>query len=192
LWFGTKLTETIPKPHSVVEFPLSAIMLKAGHSMGCKFPDKSIVVVVDDVVEPQTKFETSRTAGFDFGLKTFLTCSEGFKIESPQFLKQSLHAIQKASRELSRKAKGSHSREQARLNLCRKHEDIANRRRDWFWKLAHNLTAQFDVLCFESLNLKGMQRLWGRKVNDIAFREFMHILEWVAKKKDKLIVYVSQ
>ncbi|WP_432808997.1 hypothetical protein, partial [Pantanalinema sp. GBBB05] len=41
LWFGTKLTETIPKPHSVVEFPLSAIMLKAGHSMGCKFPDKS-------------------------------------------------------------------------------------------------------------------------------------------------------
>ena len=151
-----------------------------------------LVVVVDDVIEPQTKFETGRIAGFDFGLKTFLTCSEGFKIESPQFLKQSLHAIQKASRELSRKQKSSGNREQARLNLCRKHEDVVNRRQDWFWKLAHKLTDQFDVLCFESLNLKGMQRFWGRKVNDLAFREFMQILEWVAKKKGKLIVYVSQ
>jgi len=151
-----------------------------------------LVVVVDDVVQPQIKFETGRTAGFDFGLKTFLTCSEGFKIESPQFLKQSLSAIQKASRELSRKVKGSHNREQARLNLCRKHEDVVNRRQDWFWKLAHKLTDQFDVLCFESLTLKGMQRLWGRKVNDLAFREFMQILEWVAKKQGKLIVYVSQ
>ncbi len=151
-----------------------------------------LVVVVDDVIEPQTKFETGRIAGFDFGLKTFLTCSEGFKIESPQFLKQSLSAIQKANRELSRKMKGSHNREQARLNLGRKHQDVVHRRQDWFWKLAHKLTDQFDVLWFESLNLKGMQRLWGRKVNDLAFREFMHILEWVAKKKGKRIVYVSQ
>jgi putative transposase len=151
-----------------------------------------LVVVVDSAMEPQTKFETGRIAGFDFGLKAFLTCSEGFKIDSPQFFKQSLNTIQKASRDLSRKIKGSHSREQARLSLCHNHEDIANRRRDWFWKLAHKLTDQFDVLCFESLNLKGMQRLWGRKVNDLAFREFLQILEWVAKKKDKVVVYISQ
>jgi putative transposase len=151
-----------------------------------------LVVVVDGVVEPQIKLETGRIAGFDFGLKTFLTSSEVFTIESPQFLKQSLNTIRKASRELSRKVKGSHNREQARLNLARKHEDVVNRRQDWFWKLAHKLTDEFDVLCFETLNLKGMQRLWGRKVNDLALREFMQILEWVAKKKDKLIVYVCQ
>lgn len=37
-----------------------------------------MVIVVDGVVEPETKFEMSRIAGFDFGLKTFLTCSERF------------------------------------------------------------------------------------------------------------------
>ena len=41
-----------------------------------------MVVVVDSVEPPQIKFETGKIAGFDFGLKTFLTCSEGFKIES--------------------------------------------------------------------------------------------------------------
>ncbi len=164
-----------------------------------------MVVVVDGVDEkefsgqsicperfrPEIKFETSRIAGFDFGLKAFLTCSDGSKIESPQFLKQSLNTIKKASRQHSKKVKGSANRERARKHLVRKHEDVANRRRDWFWKLAHDLTNRFDVLCFETLNLKGMQRLWGRKISDLALGEFLQILEWVAKKKGKLVVYID-
>jgi len=151
-----------------------------------------MIVVVDGVDEPEIKFETSRIAGFDFGLKTFLTCSDGAKIESPQFLKQSLNAIKNASRQYSKKVKGSANRERARNHLVRKHEDVVNRRADWFWKLAHDLTDRFDVLCFERLNLKGMQRLWGRKISDLAFGEFLQILEWLAKKKDKQVVYVDQ
>jgi putative transposase len=150
-----------------------------------------MVIVVDDGIEPQTKFETGKIAGFDFGFKTFLTCSEGFQIDAPEFLKQSLNAIRKASCQHSTKQKGSNNREQARLNLARKHEDVANRRSDWFWKLAHDLTDKFDVLCFETLNLKGMKRLWGRKVSDLALGEFLQILEWVAKKKDKPVVYID-
>ena len=151
-----------------------------------------MVVVVDSVDEPLIKFETSRIAGFDFGLKTFLTISDGSKIESPQFLKQALNAIKKASRELSSKKKGSANRERARLNLVRKHEDVVNRRSDWFWKLAHELTDKFDVLCFETLNLKGMQRLWGRKISDLAFGEFLEILRWVATKKGKRVIFIDR
>ena len=85
-----------------------------------------MVVVVDNSLEPEIKFTTGRIAGFDFGLKTFLTlwvrefaidgnrqdgnsltCSDGSSIESPQFFKQSLNAIKKASRQHSKKLKGS-------------------------------------------------------------------------------------
>ena len=89
-----------------------------------------MVVVVDTVDESEIKFETGKIAGFDFGLKTFLTCSDGSKIESPQFLKQSLNTIKKASRQHSKKLKGSANRERARKNLVRKYEDISNARRD--------------------------------------------------------------
>jgi putative transposase len=150
-----------------------------------------MVVVVDTVDDSGIKVETGKTAGFDFGLKTFLTCSEGFKIEAPLFFKQSLNAVRIASRQHSKKQKGSDNREQARLNLARKHEDISNRRRDWFWKLAHDLTDKFDVLCFETLNLKGMKRLWGRKLSDLALGEFLQILEWVALKKGKQVVFID-
>jgi len=151
-----------------------------------------MLVVVDSVADQQIKSVTGNTAGFDFGLKTFLTCSEDFIIQSPQFFQQSVESIKKASSQHSKKQKGSNNREQARKHLVRKHEDIVNRRTDWFWKLAHNLTNQFDVLCFETLNLKGMQRMWGRKVSDLAFREFLNILECVAAKKDKRIIFIDR
>ncbi|MEH1804727.1 RNA-guided endonuclease InsQ/TnpB family protein [Nostoc sp.] len=151
-----------------------------------------MVVVVDGNDEPEIKFTTSKIAGFDFGLKVFLTCSDGTTIESPQFFKQSLNAIKRANRHHSKKLKGSSNRERARKGLVRAHEDIANRRTDWFWKLAHELTDKFDVLCFETLNLKGMKRLWGRKVSDLALRDFLNILEWLALKKGKLVVYIDQ
>ncbi|MEH1902210.1 MAG: transposase [Nostoc sp.] len=151
-----------------------------------------MVVFVDNTVDLEINSTPSKIAGFDFGLKVFLTCSDGSRIESPQFFKQSLNAIKKASIHHSKKLKGSWNRERARKNLVRKHEDIYNRRRDWFWKLAHSLTLKFDVLCFETLNLKGMQRLWGRKISDLAFGEFLQILKWVAKKKNKLVVFVDR
>ncbi|KKD34565.2 MAG: transposase [Limnoraphis robusta] len=151
-----------------------------------------LIVVVDNGLFPEVKSETGKIAGFDFGLKTFLTCSEGFSIQSPQFLKQALNDVKKASRSLSKKRKGSSNWEKARKHLVRQHEKVVNRRRDWFWKLAHSLTNQFDVLCFETLNLKGMQKLWGRKIGDLAFGEFIEILEWVASKKSKLIIFIDQ
>ncbi|MEH2460074.1 RNA-guided endonuclease InsQ/TnpB family protein [Nostoc sp.] len=151
-----------------------------------------LVVVVDNCAEPEFQVKTGKIAGFDFGLKTFLTYSDGTKSESPQFLKQSLNAIKKASRHHSKKLKGSANREQSWKNLVRKYEDISNSRRDWFWKLAHELTDKFDVLCFETLNLRGMQRLWGRKISDLAFGEFLQILQWVAKKKHKQLVYIDR
>ncbi len=151
-----------------------------------------MVVVVDQGSESGIEFASRNVAGFDFGLKTFLTCSDGSKIESPQFFRQGLAAIQKSSKALSRKHKGLKSREQARKHLCRVYEQVSNQRHDWFWKLAHELTDKFDVLCFETLNIKAMQRLWGRKISDLAFGEFLQILQWVAKKKNKVVVFVER
>lgn len=113
------------------------------------------------------------------------------KLSTPIF-KIIVKCYKKTSRQHSKKLKGSSNRERFRKNLVRKYEDVSHRQRDWFWKLAHELTNRFDVLCFETLNLKGMQRLWGRKISDLARSEFLKILEWVAKKKHKLVVFIDQ
>ena len=150
------------------------------------------VFVVTDYVDNQVGVASGKTAGFDFGCKIFLTCSEGFEIKSPLFLKQSLKELKLASRNHSRKKKGSKSREKARKHLVRVHEKVANRRRDWFWKLANELTDKFDYLFFETLNLKGMKRLWGRKISDLALAEFLKIIDFVATKKGKVVSYIDR
>lgn len=53
-------------------------------------------------------------------------------------------------------------------------------------------SSKFDVLCFDTLNLKGMQRLWGRKISDLALLPFLQILALVAKKKNKLLVSIDR
>ncbi|AUB39061.1 putative transposase [Nostoc flagelliforme CCNUN1] len=37
-----------------------------------------------------------------------------------------------------------------------------------------------------------MKRLWGRKISDLALRDFLDILEWQALKKAKQVVYIDQ
>ena len=48
------------------------------------------IVVLTDWTEVKSLPMTGRAAGFDFGLKTFLTGDDGERIESPQFLKSQM------------------------------------------------------------------------------------------------------
>lgn len=148
--------------------------------------------VVTDFVDLIPTIKSGNSVGCDFGLKTFLSLSNDTEIKSPLFLKQLLKELKRASRSHSTKKRGSKNREKSRKNLVRVHEKIVNRRTDWFWKLAHRLCNEFDYLFFETLNLKGMQRLWGRKISDLAFGEFLKILEYVAQKKGKVVSYIDR
>ena len=148
--------------------------------------------VVTDYVDQISAIMTGNSAGFDFGLKVFLSCSDSTNIQSPLYLAQSLKQLRIAGRKHSTKKRGSNGKEKARQNLVRVHEQVVNRRSDWFWKLAHQLTDKFDYLFFETLNLKGMQRLWGRKIGDLALAEFLKILELVAEKKSKIVSYIDR
>jgi len=151
-----------------------------------------MVVVIEKVARSEIKSETSKLPGLDCGLKVFLTVSDGTKIASPQFLKQSLTVINQASCEHSlNKVKDSANREKAKKKLVHRSEKVVNRRYDWFGKHAHDLTNR-DLPCFETLNFKGTQRLWGRKISDLTLGEFWQILEWVAKKKDRQIVFCDR
>ena len=103
--------------------------------------------------------KTGKTAGIDFGLKTFLTVSDGSQIESPQFFRQGSQAIAKANRKVTRAQKGSGNRKKAVKQLARVHRTIARRREDWQWKEARKLTETFDTIWIEDLNLRGMKAL---------------------------------
>ncbi len=147
---------------------------------------------VTDVVESKESARTGEIVGFDFGLKTYLTASDGNDIQSPQFFRERLNDIRKASRNLSRKRRGSKNRQKARMELARLHRKLQNQRNDFHFKLANDLTDRYDVMSFETLNLKGMQRMWGRKISDLGFASFISILKYVASAKGKTVVFTDR
>ncbi|WP_026102804.1 RNA-guided endonuclease TnpB family protein [Pleurocapsa sp. PCC 7319] len=150
------------------------------------------LLVVTDYQQEHIPIVTGKNAGWDFGLKTFLTSSDSKSIESPLFFSQLRNKLKAANRSLSRKKKGSSNWYRAKDHLNRVYEQISHKRRDWFWKLANQLTDEYDVLIFEDLNLDGMKRLWGRKVSDLSLATFLEILETVATNKGKLVHYIDR
>lgn len=72
------------------------------------------------------------------------------------------------------------------------YQRIGNRRRDRFFKLANQLVSEYAIICIEDINLNGMKRLWGRKGGDLAFAEFVSILEWVASNADTTVVKIDR
>ena len=135
----------------------------------------------------QSIVKNGKTAGFDFGLKTYLTASDSTRTQSPLFFSRNTRQVKKANRNLSRKQKGSNNRHRARVSLARVHRRVANQRRDYHWQLAHHLCKKYDIVCFEKLNIKAMQTLWGRKINDLGFADFLTILKYVAQKTGKTV-----
>lgn len=147
-------------------------------NLGCYY----ITVVTDSKPKAYAKSRNGASAGIDFGMKTYMTLSDGKTVENPQFLKQSLSEVQKASRKLSKAKKGSNNRERARLAYARSQKHVADKRRDWQWKLAHNLCREYDYIFLETLNIESMRRIWGRKISDLSHSEFVDILKQVADK----------
>jgi len=121
---------------------------------------------------------TGKSVGIDFGLKQFLTLSDKTKVDAPLFHLKNLSKLKKLNRNLSKKKKGSNSRKKAKKQLAKLHIKIANQRKDYFHKLANKLTFKYDDIFIEDLNIKAMQMLWGRKISDLAFSEFITILSY--------------
>ena len=140
----------------------------------------------------QSIVKNGKTAGFDFGLKTYLTASDSTRTQSPLFFSGNIRKLKKANLNLSRKQKGNKNRHRARINLARVHRRVANQRRDYHWRLAYQLCEEYDLMYFETLNIKAMQQLWGKKINDLGFSGFLDILKHVAKKTGKAVKQIDK
>ena len=150
------------------------------------------IYVVTDTKAESIGIASGKAAGFDYGLKCFLTDSYGNEYHSPLLMRKTSKLIKKLSKKLSSKRLGSNNWNKARIALAKLHERIVHKRRDFFWNLAHQLCDTYDYMFFETLNLNGMKRLWGHKVSDLAFATFLEILQYVADKKGKYVGFVDK
>lgn len=153
----------------------------------------SITVDAPDSL-PLPHAENQGAVGVDLGVSALATLSTGEKVEGPKAHKALLCRLQRLSRGLSRKVKGSENRKKAKVKLSRLHARIGNVRSDGLHQLTTDLTRRFHTIGIEDLNVRGMvkNRHLSRAVSDMGFFEFRRQLDYKAAKRGGMIVVADR
>jgi putative transposase len=138
--------------------------------------------------------ENQGTVGVDLGVSALATLSTGEKVTGAKPHKALLSRLQRLSRSLSRKVKGSANRHKAKQKLAKLHARIANIRKDALHKLTTDLTRRFHTLGIEDLNVSGMvkNRHLSRAISDMGFFEFRRQLEYKAAMRGGIVVIADR
>jgi putative transposase len=144
---------------------------------------------------------TGPVIGIDLGIKALATVSNGIVIENPKALRSHLKKLGRASRQHSRKAKGSKNRQKATRKLARLHAHIGNIRKDALHKATSQIVMKTKspavrpaVIVLEDLNVSGMlkNRRLSRAIADVGWYEFRRQVEYKAEQAGVLVTFVSR
>jgi putative transposase len=174
--------------HRPVEGKIKQIVIKkhnSGKWFACICVEKEIKAVIRE--------ELRKSIGIDVGIKHFLTDSEGRQIENPRFYERTLERIRALHKNLSRKKRGSRNWEKARLKLTKAYERLANQRNDFLHKLSRFYVNNYNVICIEKLNIRGMVRNHNlaRKILDTSWGKFIRLLHEKAERGTCIVVDVN-
>lgn len=142
---------------------------------------------------PDTNLE-GKVIGIDVGLTHLAVTSDGSKFENPRHVLRAEKNLKRKQRKLSRKVKGSNSRNKARLLVARAHEKVANARKDYLHKLSTRLVSENQVIAVENLHVKGMMKnpSLAKAIGDVGWGMLTSFLRYKTEKAGKGYVEVDR
>ena len=138
--------------------------------------------------------KTNKNIGIDLGIKRLFIDSNGLIATNHKFLKQYAKELGLSQRSLSRKKKGSHRYYKQRLKVAKVYEKISNLRMDVIHKETLNLVKNYDVICIENLNIKGMvkNRKMSKAIHDASWGNLIRTLKYKAEWNNKTVIQIDR
>ena len=132
--------------------------------------------------------------GIDVGLTDLAVTSDGSKFSNPKPVAKAQRNLARKQQQLSRKAKGSNTRNKARLLVAKAHERVANARKDYLHKLSTRLVNENQVIAVEDLHVKGMMKNHNlaRAIGDAGWGAFTNMLKYKTARAGKGYIEVNR
>lgn len=152
----------------------------------------SILYSYENQVEEQK--EAERFLGIDFAMHGLAVFPDGSSADYPGYYKEAQVRLAREQRRLSHCEKGSRNYVKQRRRVAVFHEKIRHQRNDFQHKLSYRLAEEYDCICIEDLNLKGMSRglHLGQGVADNGYGAFVEKLEYKLKDRGKKLIRVDR
>ncbi len=131
--------------------------------------------------------------GIDAGISSMLSTSDGLVIPRPRFLDKALRKIELLQRKLKKKRLGSNKWSKLQKRIALLHEAVANRRKDYHYKLAYKLSQGVGMIFVEDINFKSWNRgIFCKQSLDMGLGQFFEILEYVCSRTDTFFAKVDK
>jgi putative transposase len=151
-----------------------------------------VSILVEEEIAPLPPIE--KAVGIDLGLKSFLVTSDGEAIANPKYYARDEKKLAKAQRKHARKKKGGKNREKARRKVARHHARIADTRRNFQQQVSTRLIRENQVICLETLNIKGMVKnhSLAKAISDVGWGGFIRQLEYKARWYGRSLIKIDR
>jgi len=136
--------------------------------------------------------EIKNIVGLDFSMSELYIDSSGANPHYPKYYRKAQSKLAKEQRKLSRRKKGGQNYQKQKIAIL--HEHIANQRKDFLHKQSRQITNDYDAVCIEDLNMRGMSQAlnFGKSVADTGWGMFTTMLNYKLVEQGKKIVKIDK
>ena len=136
---------------------------------------------------------TGQQVGVDMGLKSLAALSTGELLENPRWLRERLAKLRRLQRHAARQVKDSRRQQETYRQMAGLHEQVANQRADYLYKVSHRVVAENDLIAIENLSLGFMNRNRHLSLSshDAGFGRLRQMLEYKAESAGIEVIAVN-
>ena len=138
--------------------------------------------------------EPDKFLGLDFSMHGLYRDSNGNEPEYPHYYRLAEKKLKREQRKLSLMEKGSSNRKKQRIKVSKLHEKVANQRKDFLHKQSRQIANEYDCVCVENLDMKGMSQAlnFGKSVSDNGWGMFTVFLKYKLEESGKKLIKVDR
>lgn len=151
------------------------------------------VLTENGIEAPKASFE-GKILGVDVGLTHIAITSDGSKFDNPKHVAKAEKNLRRKQKKLSRKVKGSSTRNKARFLVAKSHERVSNARKDYLHKISKRLVDENQVIAVEDLSVKNMMKnpCLAKSIGDAGWGMFLGMLKYKAEQSGKGFLKVNR
>ena len=142
----------------------------------------------------KSNINDDKILGIDFSVPHFYVDNNGNVAEYPKYYRQMERKLAIEQRKLAKKVYRSKNYYKQLEKVQKIQARVANQRKDFLHKLSHQLIKEYDVFCFEDINLNKLKRTlnFGKSVSDEGFGMFRTFVKYKAEREGKYFILVDK